>query len=863
MRIPIILIICAIISATAVSAYEVTFSVDLTALAGDPVTIACARYGECEYDGFLQYRNETEAPITRQGGWFHCDRQLRIAYSPNVGAIPYCGTCAGSCNILTQSPSACIGYCRAVNILWSSDRNYVEEVFPLEQVSVRAASGATATVNIYNETDTQRMKGFLDQPTPPPNMPDLLASHAGEGELDFIAQEPVIVHIPKDENFGIGAIVKIGTPNLTVTKQFTIPHNEIVVLGYLDELVAEEIDNPRADYNYIRNHFLGGKIQFVYDPEVLVYFSGDTTKTESATTLAEVSACVDADRSGECDVNEYDYGACEGDMLLGACCDANIGCSAFGGSLCVETEAGWRWVTKPGQVVQATCENELNGTLIGPTSKCDAGEINDITITPPMSATYSGEETCSGDVQVSILDNIPSVGVSHRCTDSDCCGCYIERYWVYLTPSNITKNVCFNNIEDAHWLVGEESDTDTPPDAAGCKLLLGENWTDAGQILDRYHTEHGWTGANILEPDRFRNLRLCLKGEMAGAYLTTEQMCAPNAFEAMNFQEHYREVTDNNRRHWYSSKWKCDDQCRHGSERDPRERPTITDVAVDYKLCVIQKGTASLTPTGNDQVITSRTGPQHQLLCQQDNTVLECAGEDVPFLTYGNETGQLASHTGEARICSADGMWRTSLDMGDNPGISSETLELSCEKFGQGTRKGWSGTKCCGEPEEKPEYYTDADSAIDAKAKGTCYNSTLLEHGDLTPDSRIISYQGLLKACEPEAENPVDSPRDVLEIITNTCGDSLLEEATKAPNEHAACGPGGMWNFLYHEGDPAEADVQETYVAAGLWRQKAQDSQTMATGGCCAAEKCWNGTVCVEPGTKVIIEGSEGYRCGG
>lgn len=271
---------------------------------------------------------------------------------------------------------------------------------------------------------------------------------------------------------------------------------------------------------------------------------------------------------------------------------------------------------------------------------------------------------------------------------------------------------------------------------------------------------------------------------------------------------------------------------------------------------VVNTGTNIARCGQNTSFAITKDNTVHEYVCK-NGELMECGGGN-PFSSINRiQLGQKFSATGE--YCASDGDFTTELDAKDAQTCTAATFT-------------YTGSKCCGEPEDLPEFYNDARFAT-STTPGGCYSSKFIELGqhakqldELTKeDKRIINSNGSFILCDPTqtpAQNlqglplPQTPPESALFALTDThtsrqlltttgsCGTPLLYARPTGIEKHARCNING--NFTFH------ADTSSTTAKPGPTSEQ--------PNGCCPSAECWNGQTCQADET-FFDAGESGYYC--
>jgi hypothetical protein len=249
------------------------------------------------------------------------------------------------------------------------------------------------------------------------------------------------------------------------------------------------------------------------------------------------------------------------------------------------------------------------------------------------------------------------------------------------------------------------------------------------------------------------------------------------------------------------------------------------DSAIDSKTSKIQDGMIFY--------ITNEKNLTHDYVCT-NGKFMEC-GATTPFSSIQSAPiGDILSINQEANYCTDDNKWTKSLDT--YPAICNTTAGLT-----------WTGTHCCGEPDDLLASYQEDQPSI-----GACFNHAFIPTGGLIENNTILNYRGKFVFCDPTTTpNLVQSPTHLLPFTTlnpyvyGLCGYPLAAK-TSGSKRNAVCNPWGDWNF--------KSSSNTTYNKSVVW------TTIDELVGCCDYTECWDGTQCVAQGDYYKI-GNKGFRC--
>lgn len=232
-----------------------------------------------------------------------------------------------------------------------------------------------------------------------------------------------------------------------------------------------------------------------------------------------------------------------------------------------------------------------------------------------------------------------------------------------------------------------------------------------------------------------------------------------------------------------------------------------------------KQGSLTLNALGSEE--------KHNYFCDTNQKVLaECHG-NYPAFSQTNSYG-----TGEKLVagqrniyCGKDGIWAFDLDY---------LGEGACVNAGFG----WTGTKCCGEPEDFPEYYNDQGNL---PISGGCWESNYVQKGNTVKNNQILNHNGQFYGCQTSSTTPINVAQK------NQC--EVIEDATNdSPPKQFVCQTNKEWQKVEEKGI-------RTLTSSG-W-QVNQGIQE----GCCLKDDCWDGNQCQKKGF-IHEENGKYYLCG-
>jgi len=219
---------------------------------------------------------------------------------------------------------------------------------------------------------------------------------------------------------------------------------------------------------------------------------------------------------------------------------------------------------------------------------------------------------------------------------------------------------------------------------------------------------------------------------------------------------------------------------------------------------------------------------EHEYRCENDR-IVECGGTE-PFNANARRTGDSAIIDGQTHYCTANGRWKTSLD----------TSETSCVASGFT----WTGSRCCGEPDDTLTNYEDQTHG--------CIDNDPIATGSFL-DSQTVNYQGSFYLCEPEravgtqatTSSPEFDGTPINPLGRGPCGQPLTDAKPAGNAKHLICLPSGAWKFV---------------TSTKTYEKQTTPWQSAQPDGCCLDNQCWDGQRCRSIGEYYSVEGG-GYLC--
>jgi hypothetical protein len=214
----------------------------------------------------------------------------------------------------------------------------------------------------------------------------------------------------------------------------------------------------------------------------------------------------------------------------------------------------------------------------------------------------------------------------------------------------------------------------------------------------------------------------------------------------------------------------------------------------------------------------------------------ECGGSSSYSPTqYTKTTGTRVDINSEAYYCKSTGALTKTLD-GDELG---------------GTAAGfsWTGSKCCGEPDDPLKNYDDPSG------QGVCVNNQVISQGSVTGiEQDILIHNGAYYFCNEQRTLGYTGTTTIVDFPgvqineKGFCGAPLLNVKPTGADKNAICTPQGTWQFVEF--------TQTSVVEQTGWMPTTAQIQT----GCCPTNMCWDGNQCRASGHFVSF-GGKGYRC--
>ncbi len=231
---------------------------------------------------------------------------------------------------------------------------------------------------------------------------------------------------------------------------------------------------------------------------------------------------------------------------------------------------------------------------------------------------------------------------------------------------------------------------------------------------------------------------------------------------------------------------------------------------------------------------TTLTIKNHEYMCLADRMQWkECCGTTVcNSNNAGSElqVGKFVNESNNIHYCLSNNKFSTNLDNFD---------KLTCEA----ANFTWTGTLCCSEAEDNPEYYNDVEGS-----KGGCWNKKAIMSGNFVPPlTSVINYRGQFFGCNLQDEALINlNDHHTNETLINNSPLCMQDS-----NRLMVCQHNGSWGFSYGLDKSKLSTTPPEF-------QTPVNKQTQ----CCSQTQCWNGSVCMEDqGANPNAPTTYGYRC--
>jgi hypothetical protein len=143
----------------------------------------------------------------------------------------------------------------------------------------------------------------------------------------------------------------------------------------------------------------------------------------------------------------------------------------------------------------------------------------------------------------------------------------------------------------------------------------------------------------------------------------------------------------------------------------------------------------------------------------------------------------------------------------------------------------WTGTKCCSEPQDSPEYYNDINGT------GACFNSTPFRNGQVVSNLNrsLIVSDGALLGCNISSRHQNTRLLSLKDSFTNQ---TLIQNSGYCSVEDTGyyyCDYSGQWKSTY-----GRNLSNFVYVPKTSWIT----NSSVVEAGCCEPMDCWTGMDC-------------------
>ncbi len=258
---------------------------------------------------------------------------------------------------------------------------------------------------------------------------------------------------------------------------------------------------------------------------------------------------------------------------------------------------------------------------------------------------------------------------------------------------------------------------------------------------------------------------------------------------------------------------------------------------------VVSNGTTFYTCTPITQTIIPATQIQqlngiieiegHDYICQGEK-IIECGGKS-PYSPTALALGASATIDGKKNYCGANGIFSVSIED-----------RAACE----GAELKWTGSQCCGEPDDPVQTYEDAYAGTGTA--GVCYNGEFLPSGTfLDAQKTILSSRGEYYQCDPTITAQTTRTLEgtgITVTVLPPCGNPLIGTLLTGTKPNAVCSPSGQWQFT--------STTETTIAKQTKWAPAANEQEK----GCCPDNQCWDGKTCKNIGEYYVL-GERGFLC--
>jgi hypothetical protein len=262
--------------------------------------------------------------------------------------------------------------------------------------------------------------------------------------------------------------------------------------------------------------------------------------------------------------------------------------------------------------------------------------------------------------------------------------------------------------------------------------------------------------------------------------------------------------------------------------------PSVQIVSDGKKFYTCSVNISSVVPAALTANIQGKLVIQeHDYICNGEN-IIECGGE-TPYSPNALATGASITISGKKNYCNVNGTFKVSIN-------DKTTCEKAAFK--------WTGTQCCGEPDDPVQTYEDAYAGTGTA--GVCYNGEFLPSGTfLDAQKTILSSRGEFYQCNPAVTTTTTATlpgTSITVTVKPPCGAPLIATLLTGTKPNAVCLPSGQWQFV--------SFTDTTVVKQTKWTVTEGDQQK----GCCPDNQCWDGKTCKSIGEYYIL-GERGFLC--
>ena len=269
--------------------------------------------------------------------------------------------------------------------------------------------------------------------------------------------------------------------------------------------------------------------------------------------------------------------------------------------------------------------------------------------------------------------------------------------------------------------------------------------------------------------------------------------------------------------------------------------PNIASLVSPLNLLTVKR-TIIATPK---QITQPRTYDKAHSFSCNNNKIYECKGDDTAYLSKSSIIleqskigNKLLDPQGKTLYCTDDGFFDSDID--------KPNRAKACNNAGFKH----TGTKCCGEPEDKPEYYNDLNNM------GTCWDSRAVLNGEFASGIRsIISHDGSFNGCNVQDPNllALKDSHNQQKLITELTSGTFLLNVNKTNS--ATCQPYGNFTLTKSQIIPSKISAAWDVTKEGF-------AQIHQEGYCDNNVECWNGVDCQATKTFYLLKDkSQGFVC--